>query len=226
MEKIAIVTGANSELAQETFNILKRNDIKVVVLYHNKSLITNCDYLLKCDLTNEDEVKETFLKIAKKYPKINYLINIASLSLDDDILNKSGKDFLRVVNVNVVGSFLAIKYAIPMLENGVIINISSTDGIDTGHIYNIDYSASKSALNTMTSLLSKRFDNCKIVALAPNYIDTFSTRSMNQNFLIDEMARINQKRLLSVKEVAQKIYDLLLDKDLPSGSIIRMDGKK
>ena len=121
---------------------------------------------------------------------------------------------------------MAIKYVIPMLENGVIINISSTDGIDTGHIYNIDYSASKSALNTMSSLLSKRFDNCKIVALAPNYIDTFSTRSMNQNFLIDEMARINQKRLLSVKEVAQKIYDLLLDKDLPSGSIIRMDGKK
>ena len=40
------------------------------------------------------------------------------------------------------------------------------------------------------------------------------------------MYRIKQKRLLSVKEVAQKIYDLLLDKDLPSGSIIRMDGKK
>lgn len=225
MEKIAVITGANSELAKETFNILKKNNIKVVVLYHNKSLIKNSDYLLKCDLTNEDEVKDTFLKIAEKYPKINYLINIASLSLDDDILDKSGKEFLKVMNVNVVGSFLTIKYAISMLDNGVIINISSTDGIDTGNVYNIDYSASKSALNTMTSLLSQRFDNCKIVALAPNYIDTFSTRSMDQKFLINELERIKQKRLLSVEEVSQKIYDILLDEDLPSGSIIRMDGK-
>ena len=225
MKKVAVLTGANSELTETLYKILKEKNIDVVVLYHNDTLIKDADYLLKCDLTNETNVKKTFSKIAKKYPKINYLINIAALCNDSDILEKSGKEFLKVLNTNVVGPFLTIKYASELIDNGVVVNISSTDGIDTGNIYNIDYSASKSALNTMTTLLSKRFSNIRIVALAPNFINTKSVRNMDNNFLNKEMKRIGQKRILETSEVAQKIYEILITPSFSSGIIIRMDGK-
>ena len=234
MKKIALVTGGSSDLASSICKVFNNHNINVILTYHNnydKSFRLfeklkkngNNPLLIKCDITKEKEVSKLICVIKEKYQKLDYIINNAALSIDNEIYNKSGKEFLEVLNTNVVGPFLIIKYGTKIMNDGVVINISSTDGIDTGNIYNIDYSASKSALNSMTYILSKKYSDVKFVTLAPNFIDTSSTRNMNPIFLKSEMKRINQKKLLSTIEVAKKVYELLIDENVSSGSIVRMD---
>ena len=130
---------------------------------------------------------------------------------------------MDVLEVNLVGTFLMCKYASKLMERGIIINISSTDAIDTYNVYGMDYAASKAGLNNLTKTLALRFPSLKICSLAPNWVDTESIKEMNPEFLKQELARIGQKKLLTKEEVAIKIIELMINDDYVSGSIVRMD---
>lgn len=232
--KVALVVGASSDIGASICEYLCKSNIDVVLTYNKHELEAknvynslknklNNSLLFKCDITNEDEVKELMKEIKNKYKTLDYVINNAAFERDNDIYEKSSKEFLDVLKTNVLGPFLVIKYASIIMTSGIIINISSTDGIDTYNIYNIDYSASKSALNNMTKNISNRFNNIKIVALAPNYIDNISTRSMNKDFLLSELRRLNQKELINIDTVSKSIINIINDKNLKTGSIIRLD---
>lgn len=234
MKKTALITGGSSDLASAISDILNDNNINIVLTYnnnynkalklYNELLIKNNNVtLVKCDVTNESDILNMIAIIKEKYGKLDYIINNAALSLDNEINDKTKEEFLRVLDTNVVGPFLIIKHATKIMSDGVVVNISSTDSFDTGNIYNIDYSASKSALNNLTLSLSKIYGNIKFIALAPNYIDTSSIREMNELFLKEEMKRINQKKLLTKEEVANRIYELLVDNNIETGCVIRMD---
>lgn len=234
MRKTALITGGSSDLTSAISNVLSHHDINIILTYHNNYAKAyklydelknknNGVILVKCDVTKEEDILNLINTIKEKYSKLDYIINNAALSLDNDIDNKTKEEFLKVLDTNLVGPFLIIKHGSKIMNEGVVINISSTDAFDTGSIYNIDYSASKSALNNLTYSLSKIYNNIKFVALAPNYIDTSSIREMDENFLKEEMKRINQKKLLTKEEVAKKVYDLIVDSKIKSGSVIRMD---
>jgi 2-deoxy-D-gluconate 3-dehydrogenase len=148
--------------------------------------------LIKCDITNENEVKSNFLKIKKQLKNLKILINNASLVKqvgNDELksnykafLHSSKKDWQEFFDVDLIGSLLMSKNAIPfMIKNGggVIINISSTYGINgpDQRIYNffnskltkkqkergmfiekpIGYSISKSGILNLTRHLASQF---------------------------------------------------------------------
>ena len=103
----------------------------------------NC-FIEKCNLISEQDIKKVIDRFQKKFGNIDVLVNNASVSKDNLIEDKTKKEFMEALEVNLVGTFLMSKYVSSFIKKGgVIINMSSTDGIDTYSIYNIDYAQNK-----------------------------------------------------------------------------------
>ena len=183
-------------------------------------------YTSKCDLHSEEEIKNIILKFKDKFGSMDILVNNASISHDSLIEDKTKEEFMDVLEVNVLGTFLMSKYAVSIMnKNGVIINMSSTDGIDTYSLYNIDYSVSKAGIIQLTKVLSLVYNDIRTIAVAPNWVETESTLEMNQDYLKSELERIGQNKLIEKEKVIQDIIHIIVDKSIKSGSIIRIDGE-
>ncbi len=215
--KTMLLTGSSSGIGKEIYNYFTNLGMNVILTYHNNK-ISNGYYL---DLKDEDSIIKLANDIENKYGKIDYLVNNASISLDNYLYDKTKKEFMDVLETNVVGTFLMMKH-FDKIVNGFIFNISSTDGIDTGSIYSIDYNVSKAGINMLTKTFSLDSSN-KIISICPNWVDTNSTRSMNQDYLNSELKRIKQDKLIDEKTIP-KVIDNLIKEDISSGSIIRIEG--
>lgn len=201
------------------------NELKAIEL--QEEIINNYNvkcFIKKCDLRDEKDIINVVNDFNNKLGNIDLLVNNASISHDNLIKDKNKEEFMDVLNVNLVGTFLMTKYAINNMNTGTIINMTSTDGIDTQSIYNIDYSTSKAGIISLTKSFALSYPNIKFISIAPNWVDTESTREMNQDYLNEELKRINQKELITIDTVVNKIIHTIVDKNIKSGSLIRIDG--
>lgn len=178
-------------------------------------------YINKLDLKDEENIMEVCHDILTKFSKINILVNNASISNDNLFLDKTKEEFMQVLEVNVVGTFLMTKYLIENIEDFVI-NMSSTDGIDTYSIYNLDYAISKSAIIQLTKSMSLIFPNIKTIAIAPNWVETESTLEIDKTYLENELKRIGQEKLISIDTVSNKIIDIIKNNNIKSGEVIKI----
>ena len=222
MKKIALITGVSKGLGSVLAKALSK-DYDIIGTYNTdldgvlrlKESINNLDYY-KVDLSNVDGfIKE----IKDKYDHIDLLINNAALSLDNEFMYKTKDEFMKVLEINLVGPFLLIQGLSSIMNNGVIINIGSTDGIDTYSSINMDYSASKAGLINLTKSLSLVLSNTKIYCICPNWMNTETIQGMNQDYLKSEMNRIGQKELIDPNTIALKVIELINGNE-KSGSII------
>ncbi|MBQ6282377.1 MAG: SDR family oxidoreductase [Bacilli bacterium] len=220
--KTVLITGGSQGLGESIAREFLKNNFNVLVAYntgYERALKLEKELnveIVKLDITNEEDVKNVFSNY-----KIDVLINNASVSMDCEIEYKTKEEFMRVLEVNLVGTFMMCKYGI---INGVkdIINISSTDSIDTYSTLNIDYSASKAGLNIVTKTLALNYSDIRIVGVLPNWINTESVLGMNKDYLISELNRIGQSELLKKEDVAQRIYEIYSDKNIKNGELIRI----
>ncbi len=83
----------------------------------------------------------------------------------------------------------------------------------------MDYSASKAGLINLTKSLSLVLDKTRIYAICPNWMNTETIQSMNQDYLRSEMERINQKELIDPIVIFNKVVELINSNE-KSGSII------
>ena len=217
--KIMLITGCNRGIGRAITSYFKNLGMKVIVTYHNNIIDDEDSYYL--DLKDENCIRKLKDEIKNKYGKIDYLINNAALSLDNDIYEKSHDEFMSVLETNVVGTFLMMKYFDEIVD-GIIFNISSTDGIDTGSIYSIDYNASKAGVNSITKTFSMISSN-KIIGICPNWVDTESTKEMDNNYLDSELKRIGQDKLINVDTIP-KVIDDCIKNNVLTGTIIRIEG--
>ena len=137
--KIALVTGGTSGIGKEIVNELLGKGCKVITCYHsNESLaketekdINNKSILIvKCDVSNEEEVIKMFKTIREKFGKIDYLVNNAGTFIDNFIKDFNIDEFKKVLNVNLLGKVICTKHAyVNMNDNGAIVNISSHLGV-------------------------------------------------------------------------------------------------
>ena len=225
---MVLVTGGTSTLGLSIIKKFLENNYYVLFGYHKniKELNLVKEELSKykdkiiyeyIDITNEDNVKNIF----NKY-NIDILINNASLSIDNYIPDKSYKEFIKVINVNLGGTYLMCKYA---SNAKYIINISSKDGIDTYNPISLDYSSSKSGIINLTKNLSLYYKDKYLYVVCPGWINTSSVSEMNPLYLKEELKRCKQNKLISPEYVANKIYNLI-DSNLESGSVVIIDEEK
>ena len=231
MKKVAIVTGCSRGIGREIALELARDGYDIIGTYNTnkkdiellKEKINNIGIkldLYKLDLTDDDSINSFIESIKSNYSSIDILVNNAGLSLDSEFELKTKKDFIKVLEVNLIGPFLLIQGLKDMLN--IIINISSTDGINTYTKYNIDYSASKAGLINLTKSFALILEDKRIYAICPNWVNTESIREMNEDYLREEMNRIGQRKLIEPKVIADKVIELIYS-DLKSGSIVVME---
>ena len=139
---------------------------------------------------------------------------------------KTSLEFQSVLNTNIIGTFLVTKYSLEILKKGAIINIASTDGIDTGYIEGIDYNASKAGVISLThDFASVCSPDIRVNCVAPGWINTDMTSNLNPEFRKAETQKILLKRFAEPKEVAEVVLFLASSKaSYINNAIIRVDG--
>lgn len=223
---LALVTGSASDIGKAIAMMFAKNNYDLILTYHKKEI----DYLdelkkydisvktYKLDITDEEEIKNTISLINN----IDVLINVAAISKDNSIKDKTKDEFMKVLEVNLVGTFLMTKYSVTKMNKGTIINISSLDSTKTFNSYSTDYIASKAGVNSLTNTFSLEYKNIRFISLLFPWINTSSVREMNPDYLKEEMDKYNQDRLMETDEVAKVVLDTI-NSDIESGSIIEVN---
>lgn len=218
----ALIFGGSTDIGINLANYLINKGYNVIATYKNNKI--DADYeVIYCDIKNEIDIENTIKYVIDKYKRIDILINLASVSNDNILMDTTKDEFMDLLEVNLVGTYLTNKIYSKYISDGIIINMSSTDGIDTYNKYNTFYSSSKAAIINMTKSIAMNTSN-KVLCICPNWIDSESTRSMNKEYLDEELNRIHQDRLITLDELSSSIYDII-NKDIESGSVIRIDIK-
>jgi NAD(P)-dependent dehydrogenase (short-subunit alcohol dehydrogenase family) len=160
---VAIVDRA-AENAEETARIVKGAGGRAVAY--------------PCDVGNEGAVAETVGRIGDELGRVTGVVTAAGIFHGPDLQpahQVAVDDFVRVLRVNLVGTFAVIKYALPMLVDGggAIVTIASTAAI-RGHGYGAGYTASKGGVDALTRLLAVQYGASGVRAncICPGGVDT------------------------------------------------------
>ena len=242
MKKVVLITGTSSGIGKEIAKLLAK-DYEVILHYNNNyseviklkkeldSLYKKELLIVKCNLTKEEEIDDMLNIIYKKYKKIDILINNAGIAIDTLFEDKTKDNFMKVLDTNLIAPFLLCKKIGPkMKENkyGVIINISSTNGIDTPYVESLDYDASKAGLISLSYNIANYFSPyVRVNTICPGWIDTNMNKELDKDFIKQEEEKILLHRFGNPKEVADLVSFLISDKaSYINNSIIRIDGGK
>ena len=241
--KTVLVTGSSRGLGKSTIIKFAENGYNVVINYNNSEKVAYelQKYIednfkvgvltVKADVGNENDVKEMFNIIIDKFGSIDVVVNNAAIAIDTIFEQKTVDNFNKILNTNLIGTFLVSKYASKyMLEKkqGNIINISSTNGIDTYYPYSMDYDASKAGIISLTKNLSKELSPyIRVNCVSPGWITTDMNNSLDKEYMSKEITKINLKRFAEPKEIANVVYFLATDEaSYVNGSVIVVDGGK
>ena len=184
---------------------------------------------IKADVSKEEEVNAMVEKIEEELGMVDILINNAAIDLPNLYNLKTAEEFRRVLDVNVVGAYnCANRVYRKMLENrfGRIINISSTNGINTYYPMCFDYDASKAALISLTHNMAIQYaPYVNVNAIAPGFIGTEKElEGYDEQFLKQECEKILLGRYGQPEEVGELVSFLISDKAAYiNNSVIRID---
>jgi len=237
MNKNVLITGASRGIGKSIAIEFAKNGYDVIINYVSneeearKTLEKVKKYsdnstIIKCNISNEEQVKEMANKVKEKYGKLDYLVNNAAVANDGVFLDKTKEDFVKVYETNLVGSFLCTKYLSKLMnEKSSIVNISSTNGIDTYYPYSADYDASKAALISLSNNLAVELAPIRVNTICPGWVNTDMNKELDSEYKKSEEERILLKRFAEPEEIAKTVFFLCSDNaSYINKSIIRVDG--
>ena len=182
--RVAIVTGAGSGIGKAIAARLAQDGASVVVADVRNAAQSAADIGtggnaalgLDVDVTSESSVQGMAQEVARKFGRIDILVNNAAYfsSIPMQPFEQiSTEEFMKAMNVNVLGTFLCCKAVVPHMRTGGggrIINLGSGAPIK-GNPYFLHYVTSKGAVITMTRALAREVgkDNITVNALAPGF---------------------------------------------------------
>lgn len=242
MNKVVLVTGGAQGIGKAIVLELAKNHYDVVINYltSNKAaalleeeIKKNYDVrvmTVQADVSKEEEVDAMISLIEKKWGGVDILVNNAAVDLSNLFHLKTADEFRKTLDVNVVGAFNCSKRVYRHMldqEYGRIINISSTNGINTYYPMCIDYDASKAALISLTHNLAFEYGPyINVNAIAPGFIGTDNELDgYDEEFLKEEEEKIMVNRYGKPEEVAYLVKFLISDEaNFINNTIIRIDG--
>lgn len=242
MNKVVLVTGGAKGIGRAIALELAKQGYDIVINYLTsqkeaealqkeiKEMYGVRCMAIPCDVSKEDEVDKMISCIEEKLGGVDILINNAAVDLSNLFHLKTAEEFRRTMEVNVVGAFNCSKRVYRYMlekEYGRIINISSTNGINTYYPMCIDYDASKAALISLTHNLAFEFaPYIHVNCIAPGFIGTENELDgYDEEFLREEIEKIMVQRYGDPKEVAYLVKFLISEEaDFINNTIIRIDG--
>jgi NAD(P)-dependent dehydrogenase (short-subunit alcohol dehydrogenase family) len=182
------------------------------------------------DVTYETAVNEA-INAAGRLAPIRAVINSAAIGADLPFEETSVEIFRKILDVNVIGSFIVVRAAVRAMRaagGGAIVNLASVSGL-RGNIGRTAYGASKGAIITMTQVMAVELvsANIRVNAIAPGPVETAMVRAMHteesrQNWL----NRVPQRRYADPREIARAAGFLIDDEQSSyvTGHVLAVDG--
>ena len=184
-----------------------------------------------CDITDETALQ----KLLAKIPALDILVNCAGIGMVGSIEETEAAEFQKLFRVNVEGTYLATKAALPLLlaSHGSILNIGSVAGM-VGVKRRFAYCATKGAVHAITRQLAVEYPTqLRVNCIAPGTVDTPFVESYLEKYHRHEKDKVrselNQRQPMGRLAQPQEIADLALYISSPAaafmtGSVVTIDG--
>ena len=240
---VALVTGGNRGIGASCVEEFAKAGVNVVINYchHQEEAEKLADYIkdtyqvdaisIQCDVSKEEEVEKMVNEIVDKFGGIDILVNNAGVSRDSLLLDKNMKEFKRVLDVNLIGTYLCSRVVGKVMleqKKGKIINIASTNAINTYYPESCDYDASKAGVISLTHNFALQMaPMIQVNCICPGWVKT----DMNKELSIDQIKEEKKKILLGrfgePEEIAKVVVFLSSNKaSYINDTIIKVDGGK
>ncbi|HEY3368179.1 MAG TPA: SDR family oxidoreductase [Symbiobacteriaceae bacterium] len=242
--KTAIITGAGSGMGRATALLFAREGARVLVADINEAAAGETVAAIaeaggeavafRADVTRAAEIQAMIEEAVRRWGKLDILMNNAGIPMSfTPVEEVTEAQFDRLMNINVKGVFLGVKYGAPVMKaqgGGVIINTASTAGIRPRPGLT-PYNASKGAVITMTKSLALELApaGIRVNAICPVATDT----PMLDGFIGDRFGRdegrekfrqtIPLGRLCTAEDIAQAAL-YLAKAPMVTGVALEVDG--
>ena len=243
MSNVVVLTGAATGLGRATALKLATAGYRLVLVDYNEvdgekttaeaQALGAEAIFVKADVSNEADVKNYVAKAVETFGSINYFLNNAGIMIPFRLLHEyEGNEYDRIMNINLKGVFLGIKYVIPvMLENegGTIVNTVSSNSYKPT-AYNGLYSATKHAVLGLTKSIGQDYQSKNIfaVGVAPNNMLTNISSSATVTYTEEIGQAIGVTTPPNIpataEEVAEAMVFAMTNGKLLTGSVVNCAG--
>lgn len=238
-KKIAIITGGSSGIGFAIAKKFTEENIYAIILGRNKQKLEEAAACLgeKCeavafDITNLNAVPEMISGVAKKYGKIDIIVNNAGINLKKSALEVTDQEFQQILLTNLTSVFAItreVAKGMVIRKSGSIINISSM-AAQYGLPGVVAYAASKTAIEGITRTLAVELSpfGVRVNCIAPGFISTnMSATALNGDPVRKQkvLSRTPMGRLGDPRDVANAAFFLASDESsFMTGTVIPVDG--
>ncbi|NKC13006.1 MAG: glucose 1-dehydrogenase [Gammaproteobacteria bacterium] len=243
--KVAIVTGATGGIGVATVKRLAADGANIIASGRNTQRLEELAAIgpeviaQQSDVSYDGDARALVERAESEFGRLDVLFNGAGIVGENALIeDQSLENFDHVMAVNVTGTFLTMKYAIPALRKnggGAIINVSSAAGVQGGRPTMPVYCASKHAVIGLTRVGAKAHagEGIRINAIVPGQIDTGMLAAVEQDAFPGDLVEARKRVLGGIPagrygepdEVAALVAFLCRDDaKFISGSIYTIDG--
>ena len=200
--KTVLVTGAGSGIGKATALRLDKEGANLIIadinqkhLIETKKLLLNKKSVAKVlDISKIKDARVVFQEIEDEFNKLDSLINVAGILRFDNSHEVQPKDWNKILEVNLTGTFFMCNLGLPMLlkSKGSIVNVSSTAALGS-HAWTAAYSASKGGISAFSKTLAVEYGmkGLNVNCVCPASIET--PMSSNPNLPKDIDTRLLKK---------------------------------
>ena len=237
--KVSIVTGASKGIGKAIAKIFAQAGTHVVCVSRTKDDLNilkkeilndgGSVSIYSCDVSNFDEVEGLIRNTVEEFSNIDIIVNNAGITRDGLIMRMSDEDWNTVIDINLKGTFNAIKAVSRQMmkqRSGRIINISSVVGLK-GNVGQANYAASKAGIIGLTKSSSKELASRGITVncIAPGYIATDMTAQLTDKVKEEIINRIPLGYIGKTNNIAAAALFLASDEaEYITGQTISVDG--
>ena len=243
--KVAIITGGNSGIGKATAILFAAEGAKTIVsarrVEEGEDVVNEIlksggvATFVQADVSKSTDVKALIDKAVSLYGRIDCLFNNAGISGNPGtpITELDEAEWDQVININLKGVWLGMKYVIPVMQKnggGSIVNMSSIYGLLGSHLQMPAYTASKHGVIGLTKSAARDYaaDNIRVNAICPAFIHTVmvDVPMAEDPALANKIMSLHPiGRLGTVEEIAEAVLWLSSDKSsFVTGHSLAADG--
>ena len=241
MNKNVLITGGTRGIGEAISREFAKKGYNLIINYINskekaEKLKTELEtefnisvLTIQGDLSEEKAIENMVDIAMDKFGKVDVLVNNAGIVIDKEFEDRTIEDWKQTLNINLIAPFILTKLiGKEMVKNkgGAIINISSTNGINTYYPTSVDYDASKSGLISLTYVSAVELaPYVRVNCIAPGWVNTEMNKELPEDFVKEETERILVKRFAEPEEIT-KVATFLASDDASfiNSTIIKVDG--
>ena len=234
--KNIIITGATGGIGASIADILINLKSNLIVTGTNEKKLEELKHKhpkiisIKQDISAHDELEGFIDKCSQELgDKIDVLINNAGITKDNLTIRMNKDEWDKVIDINLTSTFLLTKHTIKKMlkkKTGKIINITSVVG-HTGNLGQVNYSASKGGILSMSKSLSLEYakKNITVNCIAPGFIETAMTAKINEEYKSQLKSKIPLDKFGTPQDIANCAAFLCSDlSNYITGETIHVNG--